>query len=52
MILVLPKLNRHSYELKKLFLEPKLSLKGEVRISFGYYSWISIMTYYTKVTND
>ena len=35
----------HSDELKKLFLEPKLSLKknyGQVRISFGYCVWQSI----------
>ena len=40
MILILPRLDMHSDELKKLFFEPKFSLEklGEVRISFGYYT--------------
>ena len=35
----------HSDELKKLFLEPKLSLEknqGQISISFGYCTWILI----------
>ena len=38
-ILILPSLNMHSDELKKLFLEPILSLEkntSQVRISFSY----------------
>ena len=44
MILIVPRLNTHSDELKNLFLEPKLSIEelGQVRSSFGYYTWISI----------
>ena len=43
--LFLPRLNTHSDELKKPFLEPKLRRekdKNQVRMSFGYYIWISI----------
>ena len=40
-ILILSSLNTHSDELKKHFLEPKLSLEkilGQVTISFRYYT--------------
>ena len=40
-IFILPRLNTHSDELKKLVLEPKLSLER------GYQ-----LTYYTKVNNE
>ena len=52
MIVILPKLNTHSDELKKLFLKPKISLKknsgfGLVLVIIHGYQ----LTYYRKVNN-
>ena len=52
-IFILPRLNMHSDELKKLAWSLNNKKKGQVRISFGYYTSISILAFrYTKVNRE